>query len=180
MISGSRNRKAKSPKNTNLSRESNPKKLSRNTKKQEEDQKVRRGELIPSNLFQSLTFSHLNKIIDAGNKAPYSEDMLFGVDKAFKFEAPHARFEAILDSQISRKLSFATLLKYSLPFMAKLSTLCFLSTILSVLTAFYTSKLIDWLQDEEPYLSEGGPLTLLAVFLIILKVFGYNWYNKTF
>ena len=106
--------------------------------------------------------------------------MLQGVEEDFRFAEPNARFNGIIQAQKQKQLRFSTLIKFSLPFIIPVSILCVLNSGFSILSAYVTSVLIDWVQKEKPDMLSGGLLTLLVVLLINLKVLCYNWYNKTF
>ena len=139
-----------------------------------------RPHLRPSNLLEKITYCHTHKIISAGNKKPYSEDMLFQVDQAFRFEEPHIRFVNILNSEGEGRLGFGTIMKYSLPFTGQLSVSSFINSVFSILTAYITSKLIDWIQRPKPKIVDGLFLTIFSIVSIFLKVLAYNWYYVTY
>ena len=134
----------------------------------------------PTTLFQRLTLSYLNKLVFAGIQKPYNQEMLFRVDEHFRFSEPNARLNEILRAQKKRKLRFSTLIRFSLPFMIQLSILCILSSIFSISTAYFTSKLIGWIQEQKPDVWFGGIHTLLVIFLINFKVLCYYWYAIKF
>ena len=134
----------------------------------------------PTSLCQRLTFSFLNNLVYAGNRKPYDEQMLMRVENHFQFAEPNAHLNQILNNQKRKELRFSTLIKFSFPLITQVSIFCFINAGFGLSTAYFTSKLIDWIQEKKPDFLCGGFLTLLVISLMNFKVLCFNWYYKIF
>ena len=135
-----------------------------------------KSKLKQNTFCENLTFSYLNKVITRGNHYPYSEELLYEVGEDFKFEEPYKRLTKILNDS-NEGLSYWTIVRFDMPYFVKLSALNLLNNTISLLAAFFTSQLIDWVQECSPGFEKGAFLTTIVVILSMLKAFSYNWFS---
>ena len=133
----------------------------------------------PEGLFTRMTLSYLSRIVDAGNEQKYTEDMLYQVEPHFTYRGASTKLKQIMASS-SGRMTWSTIFWFSFDFTSRLSCLDILDNILSLVVAFITSKLIDWIQIPNPEFSDGAVLTSLVVASSFAKVFIYNWHTMYF
>ena len=130
-------------------------------------------------LVPRMTLSYLNKIVDAGNREKYNQNMLFKVEPHFTFRTAYEKLSELMQKS-GNKMTWMTIFWFNLDYIIKFSFLEILDNILSLIVAFLTSKLISWIQVSKPDFSQGALLTSLVVLGSLAKVFLYNWYNVLF
>ena len=133
------------------------------------------------NLFQRITYSFLNPVMDTGAKHPYQNEMLYDVSPDFCYiPGETTRHKIILNKD--GKLTTWSLIKAILPFGLEPYISSVVGKVSYLFVPFKTREIIQWLGDPEATLEEIYPTLLTLILCFVLMAYSnipriYNYFR---
>ena len=120
-----------------------------------------------------ITFSYLNKVVDAGNRKPFNFDMLNKVRKEHTYEYNYPLFKELVEKELKEKPGT----EYHTIFIKYLSRYGFVkgewiqaaSYLIQIPIPYLIKLLLEWIEDEDAPGWHGWSIVLIIAMLSFFK-----------